>query len=399
MPVKSNCKKIFILALNDLCQEKDFQDITVKDILQQSGLSRSTFYRYFHDKYDLMCYYYEYYLEENCQPVYETKDSIGTKQYKISLNSTTFFYENREIIGKFLCYDGQNAFREYTYQNGLRHFRRLCRLAHKEIDPMLDFAIRYHCGAYRDIIVYWLKKDCPILPQDLCLLMHNSMPEILKELFVGLKIPSPTVIVSKEEIKKFMPLSQDNQGHKTKKSSSTKKLLASALYKLSQNKKVEDITIDEILEFSGISRATFYRHFQDKYDLMTYYYITYLSEMYYQLGKNEYTPSEFQRLVALKATNFYYEHPKYIHSLSKGTRHSAFAKKVLEYGLTHYSILLSCAKVADLPIELHFVIYYHCFGANFMLSEWFGNKFSYTPEEHCEMLYKTMPQMLKEALG
>ena len=51
-----------------------------------------------------------------------------------------------------------------------------------------------------------------------------------------------------------------------------------------------------------------------------------------------------------------------------------------------------------MPIELCFAIYYHCFGANSMLSEWFKNNFPHTPEEHCEMLYKTIPQILKEAL-
>ena len=46
---KRNIKQAMISLLN----EKDFHDITVKDVLDRALINRSTFYRYYKDKYDL----------------------------------------------------------------------------------------------------------------------------------------------------------------------------------------------------------------------------------------------------------------------------------------------------------------------------------------------------------
>ena len=41
-------------AFNELLNHMPFEKITVEMIINQSGVSKSTFYRYFHDKYDVL---------------------------------------------------------------------------------------------------------------------------------------------------------------------------------------------------------------------------------------------------------------------------------------------------------------------------------------------------------
>ncbi|WP_339296986.1 TetR/AcrR family transcriptional regulator [Paenibacillus sp. FSL R5-0623] len=48
----------------------------------------------------------------------------------------------------------------------------------------------------------------------------------------------------------------------------TRKLLMDAFTKLTQKKGFKDITIKDITDEANINRATFYSHFQDKYDLI-----------------------------------------------------------------------------------------------------------------------------------
>jgi AcrR family transcriptional regulator len=48
----------------------------------------------------------------------------------------------------------------------------------------------------------------------------------------------------------------------------TRKLLMDAFIKITQKKEFKDITIKDITEEATVNRATFYAHFQDKYDLM-----------------------------------------------------------------------------------------------------------------------------------
>src|SRR4051794_3272961 len=48
----------------------------------------------------------------------------------------------------------------------------------------------------------------------------------------------------------------------------TRRLLMDAFLKLTSKKDFKDITIKDITDEATVNRATFYSHFQDKYDLM-----------------------------------------------------------------------------------------------------------------------------------
>ncbi|MBM7712125.1 TetR/AcrR family transcriptional regulator [Enterococcus xiangfangensis] len=57
-------KETFVQALVALCQEKNYDKITVQDISQETGLNRQTFYYHFKDKNDLLHYaYYQHGLQ------------------------------------------------------------------------------------------------------------------------------------------------------------------------------------------------------------------------------------------------------------------------------------------------------------------------------------------------
>ncbi len=47
-------KKAIAEGLKELCHHKDFNKISVRDITEQCGLNRQTFYYHFQDKYELL---------------------------------------------------------------------------------------------------------------------------------------------------------------------------------------------------------------------------------------------------------------------------------------------------------------------------------------------------------
>ena len=51
----------------------------------------------------------------------------------------------------------------------------------------------------------------------------------------------------------------------------TKKALAEAFVRLLNSRKLDDITINELCEEAGVRRATFYKHYDDKYSFITAY--------------------------------------------------------------------------------------------------------------------------------
>lgn len=61
--------------------------------------------------------------------------------------------------------------------------------------------------------------------------------------------------------------------------------LADAMKQCMRSAPVERITVKEIVESCGVTRQTFYRNFQDKYDLINWYFDKILSESFEHMGE------------------------------------------------------------------------------------------------------------------
>lgn len=59
----------------------------------------------------------------------------------------------------------------------------------------------------------------------------------------------------------------------------TDETFATALRQLSEQRRFDDITVEDILQRAGYSRRTFYQHFTDKYDLLGYSYRQRLADL------------------------------------------------------------------------------------------------------------------------
>ena len=66
-----------------------------------------------------------------------------------------------------------------------------------------------------------------------------------------------------------------------------KEILAESFRELAENKSVDKITVQEIVDNCDYSTATFYRHFKDKYDLIAWDYAHKAEEIMDQLSTND----------------------------------------------------------------------------------------------------------------
>ena len=74
-------------------------------------------------------------------------------------------------------------------------------------------------------------------------------------------------------------------------------LLGEALSELLKEKSFEDLTVLEICEQAGIHRATFYKHFVDKYDFLNKYLTVSIDEMSFGKLEPSFTPDAYRRNV------------------------------------------------------------------------------------------------------
>ncbi len=56
------------------------------------------------------------------------------------------------------------------------------------------------------------------------------------------------------------------------RSNQTKRLLAQSLMDLMMTTPLEKISVNDIVDHAGVGRNTFYYHFEDKYDLVNWYF-------------------------------------------------------------------------------------------------------------------------------
>ena len=59
MNSSARTKEDFAKSIKQILTYKTLDKITVKEIVDDSGMTRQTFYRYFHDKYDLVNWYFD----------------------------------------------------------------------------------------------------------------------------------------------------------------------------------------------------------------------------------------------------------------------------------------------------------------------------------------------------
>ena len=86
----------------------------------------------------------------------------------------------------------------------------------------------------------------------------------------------------------------------------THKLLRDAMQQLLTEKSLDDISVVEICDRAMVHRATFYKHFADKYEFMEYVIKEVLEEFYTQsiVDRADLTPREMYRRIAQHTVGF-----------------------------------------------------------------------------------------------
>ncbi len=99
-------------SLRILMQKKMFEKITIKNICDEAGVIRATFYKYFDDKYDCLNWLVYHDLVENAKESAQSKDleAAIVEALKIVEENKSFYRSAFQVIG-------QNSFEEMVKEN------------------------------------------------------------------------------------------------------------------------------------------------------------------------------------------------------------------------------------------------------------------------------------------
>ena len=160
-------RKMLQQALIELTVEKGFNAVTVRDLTERAMVNRSTFYRHYTDKYDLLEQYMQdvgaltsddELADEKIGQMAEGEPS-GLVRLLRHVQKYGDFY--RVMLGQ----NGDAAFSQRFRQNSEKRFRYLLENFGAEEDPNgppLDFRLNYVSCAGVGAILWWLENGQPV---------------------------------------------------------------------------------------------------------------------------------------------------------------------------------------------------------------------------------------------
>ena len=182
----------------------------------------------------------------------------------------------------------------------------------------------------------------------------------------------------------------DNQ-QPLKKGEKTKYKLARAMKECMKVTSVENITVKQITEKCGLTRQTFYRNFQDKYDLINWYFDKLLAKSFEHMGQGR---TVYDALV--KKFTYIQEEQDFFSAAFRYDEQNSLREHDFELILEFYENLIY-EKTGRHPDEhIHWLLEMYCQSSIYMTIRWVTGELTCTPEKLAFLLVDGMPGKLAE---
>jgi AcrR family transcriptional regulator len=160
-------------SLIALMKEKSILNITIKEICEHAGLSRSTFYTYYNDQYDLLRQIEEETLVE-AKKIMQPHVKAVRKSGRSDRATTTVIFQaifqyivgNSNSIQVLLSENGDSAFQERFFRDGIEEIHELTKDAglKREKLRLVEYSSVFFIGGLLALVQEWLKNgmDTPV---------------------------------------------------------------------------------------------------------------------------------------------------------------------------------------------------------------------------------------------
>lgn len=171
-------------AMKTCMRTMPVEKITVKEIVQECGTTRQTFYRYFLDKYDLINWYFDKILLESFEHMGE-----GTTVYEGLCKKFQYIEEEKLFFKAAFRNDQQNCLREHDFQLILAFYTRQIEDKTKEpISENLRFLLEMYCQGSIYMTVQWVLGERKSTPQEMAKALVSAMPSELYDVMKQLNL-------------------------------------------------------------------------------------------------------------------------------------------------------------------------------------------------------------------
>lgn len=162
-------------ALFELSVEKGFAAVTVRDLTERARVNRSTFYRHYLDKYDLLNQYFDQLQTQVAQAAANAEQTSRTKAERVPaglllllnhVQANAAFY--RVMLGPKGDQTFTHRFRQLSEQRYRALFARLNHAPTSQAPP-IALRLQYISAAFVGGILWWLENEQPTTTEQLAL--------------------------------------------------------------------------------------------------------------------------------------------------------------------------------------------------------------------------------------
>lgn len=178
-PRDEEIRQCLFEALVDAMQNTSIDQLTISEITKKAHVSRSSFYRRYKDKYDLLNQSYERILERTLFTVHSGsswRDAIY-KIYKVIQENRRFFYH------AFRSED-QNSLKKYIFNRTMRLECEVLRQQEINTDEKeIQYRLRGYVAGGLELTVRWVEEGADFPLDELVDILVEMVPESLKKYF------------------------------------------------------------------------------------------------------------------------------------------------------------------------------------------------------------------------
>ncbi|BFL48611.1 TetR family transcriptional regulator [Lactonifactor longoviformis] len=174
-------------SLKKLILKMPFEKITIRDITEEAGLMRPTFYNHFKDKYDLLEWIF---TEEIIQPAEALIESnMMEEAVRLMLRRMEM---DLDFYRKAVRIQGQNSFQDIIFQAFRDIMKRVLEskmkgkhMANRLLTP--DSIAEYYAAVSSFVIIRWIKTEWEVTTQEVAqaytMLVAEPLDEMIRELY------------------------------------------------------------------------------------------------------------------------------------------------------------------------------------------------------------------------
>lgn len=172
--------KYRLAAAMKKCMERmPVEKVTVKEIVEECGTTRQTFYRHFLDKYDLINWYFDKILSESFKHM-----GTGETVYESLVRKFRFIEHERLFFDAAFRYDDQNSLRDHDYRKIHAFYTNMIESRTKEpLSSELNFILEMYCRGSVYMTTRWVSGEIEYTPEEMAKRLVEAMPAVLAEVF------------------------------------------------------------------------------------------------------------------------------------------------------------------------------------------------------------------------